>query len=153
MGKVSLPSKITETQNLHLWPPGGKTDQGLKWEFRISPLKPVLILPQIYLQLYYWAFFAMVFCFLGSFGRHWPHSPGWKKKYPEDCQLPRFQHNVFSFIGKLLSHLRFKICIWKKRDCLFKSNDYLSFPLPSLWLHPFWFNSVRHSVMKSETYS
>ena len=41
--------------------------------------------------------------------------PEGKKKYPEDCLLPGFEPNVFSFIGKLLSHLRFKILPEKLR--------------------------------------
>ena len=32
-----------------------------------------------------------------------------KEKVPEDPHLPAFGPNVFSFIGKLLSHSRFKI--------------------------------------------
>jgi len=39
-----------------------------------------------------------------------------KKKYPEDCQSSRFEPNVFSFIGKWLSYLRFKIFTQKSQD-------------------------------------
>ena len=36
------------------------------------------------------------------------------EKYPKDHQLPRFETNVVSFIGKSLSHLRFKMNLPKK---------------------------------------
>ena len=39
----------------------------------------------------------------------------WKKKYPEDHHLPRFESDVFSFIGRSLSHLQFKIWILSKK--------------------------------------
>ena len=39
----------------------------------------------------------------------------WRRKYPKDCQLSGFEPNVFSFVGKWLSHLRFKIWISSKK--------------------------------------
>ena len=36
------------------------------------------------------------------------------EKYPEDHQSPRFEPNVFYFIGKLLSYLGFKMNLPEK---------------------------------------
>ena len=38
----------------------------------------------------------------------------WKKKYPKDHHFAGFEPNVFSFIGKWLTHLRFKIDLPEK---------------------------------------
>ena len=65
--------------------------------------------PQIYLQMY-----LMDLLFLGSFGRRGLHPLLMKEKVPGDCQSSGLEPNVFSFIGKWLTYLGFKIYSPKK---------------------------------------
>ena len=60
----------------------------------------------------------------------------WKKKYPKGHHLFKFKPNVFSYIGKWLSHLRFKIWIFSKKGV---HNFCLPYPLKSfpLAMQPF----------------
>ena len=54
-----------------------------------------------------------------AFWQFWQAWTAFPKKYPEDHQLPRFEPNVFSFIDKSLSQLRFKMNLPEKlRICI-----------------------------------
>ena len=59
----------------------------------------------------YWAFSAMVSCFLGNFGRRGLHSP---KSNLKIINHPDSNLMFFSFIGRSLSHLRFKMNLHEK---------------------------------------
>ena len=56
--------------------------------------------------LYLWGLLCYVFLLSWHFWLAWAALP---EKYPEDHQPAGFEPNVFSFMGKLLSHLRFKM--------------------------------------------
>ena len=49
-----------------------------------------------------WAFFVIVFCFLGTFGKFGTHNT-------EDCLKSSSGFNIYSSIGKSFRSLRFKI--------------------------------------------